>query len=78
MQDLAPYLIPAAIAAIVGFVVAYYSSRGAEARLKERYERELSPQKLARQVFMSQRAKCLPFATLQAHFGGMNDDDLRR
>ncbi|MEO0635557.1 MAG: hypothetical protein AAFY73_02805 [Pseudomonadota bacterium] len=78
MQDLTPYLLPAIISAIVGFIVAYYGSRGAEARLREKYERELSPQKLARQVFLSQRSKCVPFATLKAHFGGIAEDHLRR
>ncbi|MEM1364544.1 MAG: hypothetical protein AAGH82_02230 [Pseudomonadota bacterium] len=78
MSDFVPFLLPAAIAAIVALVVAYFASRGAEARLRDRYERELSPQKLARQVLLAKRTKCLPFASLKAHFGGLSDDQLRR
>ncbi|MEO0496123.1 MAG: hypothetical protein AAF141_01960, partial [Pseudomonadota bacterium] len=73
-----PFLLPAAISAMIAFVVAYYASRGAENRLKEKYERELSPQKLARQVLLAKRSKSLPFAVLQAHFGGLDDNQLRR
>jgi hypothetical protein len=82
MSDLSPNLTAALIAAIVGviagFVSAYYASRGAEKRLKENYEREISVERMARQVFLNRRGKTVPLTVLQALLGGIRGDELRK